>query len=305
MKSRTRREFLRDAGATGVSLVALPEWLRSFERAERKPNIIFILADDLGYAELGCYGQKRIKTPNIDKLAQEGVRFTNCYSGSPVCAPSRCVLLTGKHTGHAYVRDNLEIEPEGQQPLPSGTVTLPKLLKQAGYSTALIGKWGLGYPGSSGDPLKQGFDFFFGYNCQRKAHNHYPEYLWRNNDKVVLKGNDGKGNGTQYAPDLMEEEALRFIRENKRGPFILFFTTTIPHLALQVPDDSLREYKSQWDDPPYEGKKGYLPHQNPRAAYAAMVSRLDRTVGRISRKLHELEIEEETLVIFTSDNGST
>ena len=305
MRSRTRRQFLRDAGATGLSLVAVPEWLKSVGSAGRKPNIVFILADDLGYAELGCYGQTRIKTPNIDKLAKEGTRFTHCYSGSPVCAPSRCVLLTGKHTGHAYVRDNLEIQPEGQQPLPSDTVTLPKLLQAAGYSTALIGKWGLGYPGSSGDPLKQGFDFFFGYNCQRKAHNHYPEYLWRNTEKVRLGGNDGKGHGSQYAPDLMEEEALRFIREKKRDPFFLFFTTTIPHLALQVPEDSLSEYVSQWDDPPYDGKKGYLPHKNPRAAYAAMVSRLDRTVGRIARTLQEAGIEEETLVIFTSDNGST
>lgn len=305
MKSRTRREFLRDAGATGLSLVALPEWLKSFGFPERKPNIVFVLADDLGYAELGCYGQKRIKTPNIDMMAREGVRFTNCYSGSPVCAPSRCVLLTGRHTGHAFVRDNHEIQPEGQLALPEGTVTLPKLLKECGYSTALIGKWGLGFPGSSGDPLNQGFDHFFGYNCQRKAHNHYPPALWRNREQVPLEGNDGGPRGEQYAPDLMEAEALQFIREKKRSPFFLFFTTTIPHLALQVPDDSLQEYINQWDDPPYDGKKGYLPHKNPRAAYAAMVTRLDRTVGRISRELKEQDIEDQTLMIFTSDNGST
>lgn len=305
MKPRTRRQFLREAGATGLSLVALPGWLKSFGFPERKPNIVFILADDLGYAELGCYGQKRIKTPNIDRMSREGVRFTNCYSGSPVCAPSRCVLLTGKHTGHAFVRDNHEIEPEGQLPLPDGIVTLPKLLKECGYSTALIGKWGLGYPGSSGEPLNQGFDHFFGYNCQRKAHNHYPPVLWRNHQQISLRGNDGGQRGEQYAPDLMEAEALQFIREKKRDPFALFFTTTIPHLALQVPDDSLREYVNQWDDPPYDGKKGYLPQKNPRAAYAAMVTRLDRTVGRISRELKEQQIEDQTLVIFTSDNGST
>ena len=305
MTARTRRKFLIEAGVAGLSIAGAPRLLKSFGNLDRPPNIIFILADDLGYAELGCYGQQRIRTPNIDTLANEGVRFTQCYSGSPVCAPSRCVLMTGKHTGHAFIRDNREIQPEGQHPLPADAVTLPRLLKHAGYKTALIGKWGLGFPGSTGDPLKQGFDHFFGYNCQRKAHNHYPESLWRNGEKIVLAGNDGKGIGKQYAPDLMEAEAIHFIRSMKEHPFFLFLATTIPHLALQVPEDSLAEYVSRWDDPPYDGKKGYLPHKNPRSAYAAMVSRLDRTVGRISRILDDLGIAEETLIVFASDNGST
>jgi arylsulfatase A-like enzyme len=297
----SRREFLRTAaGAAALTLSGTPACRRA-----RKPNIILLLADDLGYAQLGCYGETRIRTPHIDRLAAEGTRFTQAYSGSPVCAPSRCVLLTGLHTGHAPIRDNLEIEPEGQAPLPAGAATLPRLLQAEGYATGLVGKWGLGFPGSPGEPLAQGFDSFFGYNCQRKAHNHYPPELWRDHERVRLEGNDGGPTGRQYAPDLFEREALDFITANRARPFFLFFATTIPHLALQVPEDSLAEYAGLWPETPYDGRNGYQPQIRPRAAYAAMVTRFDRSVGRIMARLAELGLDRDTLVLFASDNGPT
>jgi arylsulfatase A len=274
--------------------------------ADSPPNIIFLLADDLGYAELGCYGQTKIKTPNIDRLAAGGMRFTQFYAGSPVCAPSRCVLLTGKHTGHAYIRDNGELPTEGQRPIPTGTFTLGHLLHAAGYKTGCIGKWGLGGPGSTGEPNHQGFDYFYGYLCQREAHNYYPDHLWRNTQKEMLEGNEGGQQlvGKHYAHDLMAEDALRFVRENKSRPFFLYLAFTIPHVALQVPDDSLAEYKDQFPETPYEGKQ-YLPHPTPRAAYAAMVTRMDRDIGRLMRLLQELNLDRNTVVFFTSDNGPT
>jgi arylsulfatase len=268
----------------------------------RKPNIVLILADDLGSHDVGCYGQKKIRTPSIDRLAAEGMRFTQAYAGSPVCAPSRCCLMTGKHGGHAYIRANQEVKPEGQTPIPDSEITLAELLKKEGYATGAIGKWGLGPPGSEGDPLKQGFDFFFGYNCQRHAHSHYPTYLWRNDRRIALEGNDGK-TGRQYSHDLFEAEALRFLKEHKDRPFFLYLPFTIPHVAIQVPEDSLAEYKGKWDDPPYQGGRGYLPHPAPRAGYAAMVTRMDRTVGRILDLLKELGLDDNTLVLFSSDNG--
>jgi arylsulfatase A len=302
----SRRDFLKTAVRSGVGAAALSlAGASACRSARKKPNIVLILADDLGYSQLGCYGETKIRTPHIDRLAAEGTRFTQAYSGSPVCAPSRCVLLTGLHTGHAHIRDNREIEPEGQGPLPAGTPTLPRLLRDAGYATGIVGKWGLGYPGSPGAPLEQGFDLFFGYNCQRKAHNHYPPELWRNTARVPLEGNDGGPTGKQYAPDLFEKEALDFIAANRKRPFFLFFATTIPHLALQVPQDSLDEYAGLWPETPYDGGKGYLPHSRPRAAYAAMVTRFDRSVGRIMDRLRTLGLEEDTLVLFASDNGST
>lgn len=290
--------------------------------ASRAPNIVFILADDLGYGDLGCYGQQKIKTPHLDRLAAEGLRFTQHYAGSPVCAPSRCVLLTGMHPGHALVRTNVGTPPEGQYPLPAETVTLPRLLKAQGYATGGFGKWGLGGPGSTGVPEKQGFDRFFGYLCQGKAHNFYPQYLWDNDRKVELKnpamklpdklpeGADPKDpasyraySGPEYSADLIFEQALRFVREHRDRPFFLYVPTTIPHLALQVPEDSLAEYRGKWDDPPYVGGRGYLPQHAPRAAYAAMVSRMDRAVGRIVALIQELKLDEQTIFVFSSDNG--
>jgi len=296
--------------------------LASSDAAKKPPNIILILADDLGYGDLGCYGQEKIQTPNIDRLTAEGMRFTQFYCGAPVCAPSRCVLMTGKHLGHAAIRDNSEVRPEGQLPLPDEEITLGELLHRAGYRTAAIGKWGLGPPGSSGDPNRQGFDLFFGYNCQRHAHNYFPTYLYRNGERIALNNPDfaahqkfptganpedpnsfARYQGNDYAPDVMLREAVRFIQENKDRPFFLYFPSTIPHLALQVPDSSLAEYVGKFPETPYLGQKGYLPHRTPRACLAAMISYLDRQVGTIMKTVNELGLAEETLVLFTSDNG--
>jgi len=264
----------------------------------RAPNVVLIVADDLGWGELGCYGQRKIRTPRIDALAAEGVRFTQFYSGAPVCAPSRCVLLTGKHNGHGAVRDNFEVQPEGQMDLPASEVTIAEVLRERGYATGCFGKWGLSTPHSEGHPNAQGFDEFFGYICQRQAHDYYPDHLWRNAERVEL---DRK----QYSHELVAEAALAFVREHREQPFFLYVPFTIPHLALQVPDDSLAEYVGEWEDPPYEGGKGYKPHPTPRAAYAAMVTRMDRDVGRIVDVLAELGLADDTLVLFTSDNGPT
>ncbi|MBI1367866.1 MAG: sulfatase-like hydrolase/transferase [Planctomycetes bacterium] len=295
----------------------------------RQPNIIFFLADDLGYSELGCFGQTKIKTPNIDKLAAEGMKFTNHYAGNGVCAPSRCVLMTGQHPGHTWVRDNKEVQPEGQTPIPADTVTIAELLKAAGYGTGAFGKWGLGPVKSEGDAVAQGFDHFYGFNCQRHAHNYYPNYLYSDDARVPLdnpdllhgahwlsgqlaKGADANDPklyaqyiGKQYAPDLIDEEAIKFIRDHKDQPFFCYIPTSVPHLALQVPDDSLKEYEGKWPDPPYVGNKGYLPNRTPRAAYAAMITRMDRDFGRIMDLLKELNLDDDTIVIFTSDNGPT
>jgi arylsulfatase A-like enzyme len=288
------------------------------------PNIVFIIADDLGYGDLGCYGQKKIRTPNIDHLAGEGMRFTTHYSGSNVCAPSRCVLMTGKHPGHGYIRENQQAKgfPEGQEPVPAGTLQLPFLLKKQGYTLGGFGKWGLGPVGSSGDPLKQGFDRWYGYNCQAVAHNYYPTHLWDNDKQIKLDNpkfsayqklaadtdpQDPKSyagfTGKEYAPDLIGNKALDFVRANKDRPFFLYYATTVPHLALQVPEDSLKEYAGKFPETPYIGDRGYLPHQQPRAAYAAMITRMDRDVGKLLALLKELDLDERTIVVFTSDNG--
>jgi arylsulfatase A-like enzyme len=249
--------------------------------APERPNVIFILADDLGYADLGCFGQKLIRTPNIDRLAAEGMRFPQAYAGATVCAPSRCALMTGRHNGHAAIRGNKEIQPEGQEPMPAGTFTVARLFQQAGYTTGLVGKWGLGYPGSDSTPDKMGFDFFFGYNCQRKAHEYYPEYLWRNDQKVML---DGKA----YSHDLMAKEALEFVRRNRDRPFFLDLSFTIPHQKLQVPELGIYAGES-WPDN--------------LKALAAMITRMDGDVGRLMALLKELKLDETTLVFFASDNG--
>ncbi|MCK6476263.1 MAG: arylsulfatase [Phycisphaerales bacterium] len=274
-----------------------------------RPNIVLILADDLGYGDLGCYGQQIIKTPNLDALAASGVRFTHAYSGSPVCAPSRCSILTGRHTGHSAIRDNKELA-DGQQPLPADSVTIASTLKNAGYATAAIGKWGLGIPGSSGDPAVHGFDHFFGYYCQRHAHNHYPAHLFLDGQRVELEGNaakydSGAVTGAVYAPDRFRAAALAFIEQHRDRPFFLYFATTVPHLALQVPEDSLAQYRDVVEERPYPGGRGYIPHPNARAAYAAMVSRLDADVGALVSALNQLPPERDTLIIFTSDNGPT
>jgi arylsulfatase A len=276
--------------------------------AQRKPNIVFILADDLGYGDLGYYGQKLIKTPNLDKLAAKGIRFTQFYAGTSVCAPSRAALMTGQHTGHTPVRGNFEIQPEGQFPLPDSTFTMAEMFKKAGYTTGGFGKWGLGYPGSSGEPIKQGFDEFYGYNCQRQSHNFFPDHLWDRNKKVELTNTPT--NQQQYAPDLIQARAMEFMNANSKKPFFMYLAYTLPHAALQLPgNDSLFEaYKKQFNEKPksipkgWDGK-GYQPQVYPRAAYAAMVSKLDQYVGEVIAKLKALGIEENTMVVFTSDNG--
>jgi arylsulfatase len=274
------------------------------QKNRARPNIIFVMADDLGWGDLGSYGQKKIRTPNLDRMAAEGLRFTSFYSGSPVCAPSRCSLMTGKHGGHAFIRDNKEVRPEGQWPLAANEFTIPELLKAQGYATGAFGKWGLGFVGSEGDPNKQGFDLFYGYNCQREAHNFYPFHLWRNEQKVMLEGNDRGVTGKHYSHDLIEAEALQFIRDNKDRPFFAYVPFTIPHLALQVPEDSLREYDGAFpDDPPAPAQASYVACERPRATYAAMVTRMDRSVGRILALVKELGLDENTIVMFSSDNG--
>jgi len=296
---KTIRIMALAALATGCA--AAPE--RQEARSKGGPNIIFILADDLGYGELGCYGQKKIQTPSIDRLASQGMKFTNAYSGNAVCAPSRCVLMTGLHAGHAWVRDNRTYGHEGQTPLPASTVTAAKLLQSAGYATGAMGKWGLGGPGTGGDPNRQGFDLFYGFNCQGHAHNHYPSYLWRNDQRVDQPGNDGTYSGRTYSHDQFEKEALGFIEAHKNGPFFLYLPFTIPHVALQVPADSLEPYKD-WEETPYWGAKGYMPHPRPRAAHAGMITRMDRSVGRILDLVAKLGLDDNTIVFFSSDNGS-
>jgi arylsulfatase len=304
----------------GIALLALLAFMPRIIAAQ--PNIIFILADDLGYGDVGAFGQHKIRTPTLDRLAAEGMRLTQHYSGNAVCAPSRCVLLTGLHPGHAQIRNNREIQPEGQWPLAADTVTLPRLLQQAGYVTGAFGKWGLGPPGSTGDPLRQGFNRFYGYNCQRVAHNYYPTFLWSDSERVPLGNPEFRPyqrlpadadpadpssyasySGTQYAPDLMTDQALEFIRTHRDRPFFLYYPTTVPHLALQVPADSLDEYEDAFPDQPYLGGSNYLPHRTPRAAYAAMITRLDREIGRMVNLVKDLGLEERTLWIFSSDNG--
>ncbi|MBK7642526.1 MAG: arylsulfatase [Planctomycetes bacterium] len=304
---RFSRALLRSTPLLLLLAALLAPACRSFgARSSKQPNVVLILADDLGWGELGCYGQTKIQTPALDALARQGVRFTQAYSGAPVCAPSRCSLLTGMHTGHSAIRDNKELEPEGQEPLPAGIPTLAELLHARGYATAAIGKWGLGPPGSVGDPLRRGFDHFFGYNCQRAAHTYYPEWLYRDRTRVALPGNDPqKSSGASYSPDLMREEALEFVRKNADRPFFLYYATTVPHVALQVPEDSLREYAGKFPEKPYDGKRGYTAHATPRAAYAAMITRLDHDVGVLLAELDKLGLAEDTLFVFTSDNGPT
>jgi len=263
---------LRAAGAAATPAAPAPP----------PPNIIFILADDLGYGDIGCFGQRLIRTPNIDRLAAEGVRFTQAYAGTTVCAPTRCALLTGRHLGHAAIRANREIQPEGQQPLPAGTFTVAQLCRQAGYATAAFGKWGLGFVDTTGAPDRMGFDLFFGYNCQRQAHNYYPNHLWRNRERVAL-------DGRTYSHDLIAKEALAWLRQHAAAPFFLFLPFTIPHPQYQVPDLG-----------PYAGE----PWPEPMQKYAAMVTRLDTTVGQVLAAVKALGLDDRTLVFFCSDQGA-
>ncbi len=309
MTMQTRREFLKSVAAS-LGMLAAPRLAFGAAQPKNRPNIIFILADDLGYGDLGCYGQKQIKTPNLDKMADDGMRFTQFYAGSTVCAPSRCVLMTGLHTGHSFVRGNKKVG-DGDLPIPENTLTVAKILKPVGYSTALVGKWGLGGPATTGIPNKQGFDYFFGYLSQVRAHNYYPAYLWRNDEKVPLKNEvvlspDGyaKGLGSaatrriEYSHDLFAADALKFIDTNKDNPFLLYLALTIPHAnneahlvkrhGMEVPDYGI-----------YAGKNW----PEPQKGHAAMITRMDADLGKLLAKLKDLNIADNTLVIFSSDNG--
>jgi arylsulfatase A len=272
------------------------------------PNVVFILVDDMGYGDLGCYGQKLIETPNIDKLAASGIKFTQFYAGTSVCAPSRASLMTGLHTGHTAIRGNYEVEPEGQFPIPDSVVVIPELFKKAGYTTGTFGKWGLGYPGSEGDPVKQGVDVFYGYNCQRQSHNYFPDHLWSNTERINLTNTPT--NQVQYAPQLIQQNAINFIVQNNANPFFLYLAYTLPHAGLQLPENDkiFNYYKRKFNESPRPIKSdwssvSYQPQAYPRAAYAAMVTKLDNYVGEVVQKIKELGLEKNTLIIFSSDNG--
>ncbi|RUA12905.1 MAG: N-acetylgalactosamine-6-sulfatase [Flavobacteriia bacterium] len=307
----------------------------------KTPNIIIILADDLGYADLGCYGNDKIETPNINKLAKEGMMFTQHYSGDAVCAPSRCVLLTGKHSGHSDIRNNnpwasrgnvwsLEAMTkdstlEGQPPMRESTITFASILKKAGYKTGMSGKWGLGAPNTSSTPLQKGFDFFIGYNCQRVAHTYYPPFLYKNNRRLYLDNkiiplseklpgsadpydehSYARYTQKDYSPDIMYREIEDFITKNKDTTFFFYWATPIPHVALQAPKPWVDYYVKKFgDEKPYTGGKGYYPSRYPHATYAGMISYLDENIGKLVAKLKELGIYDNTLIIFTSDNGPT
>ena len=272
---------------------------------KKQPNVIYIMADDLGIGDLGCYGQQAIKTPAIDNLATTGLRFTQHYSGSTVSAPSRCTLMTGKHTGHCYIRGNKAIPNESENgrefdfPLVDGEHTVADIFKQAGYETACVGKWGLGGPHTEGHPNKHGFDYFFGYLGQAEAHAYYPNVLWENNGKVIL-------NKTAYSHDLIMDKALTFIKQNEEKPFFLYLSATIPHAELIVPPGELGEYDGMFNETPFVNNSGggYCSQPKPRATFAAMVSRLDNGVQQIIDLLKEMGLYENTMIIFTSDNGT-
>jgi arylsulfatase A-like enzyme len=275
------------------------------------PNIVYILADDLGYGDIGCYGQTRFSTPNIDNLAKGGMIFRQHYTGCTVSAPSRSSLMTGLHTGHTPIRGNKGWDPEGQWPLPADAFTIAEMLKTKGYSTGAFGKWGLGFIDTEGDPNSQGFDEFYGYNCQSLAHNYYPDHLWHNREKVLLHENDSGKTGA-YSADLIHSEALSFLENNRAKPFFLFYPTTIPHAELIAKEEYMKMFRGKFDPeksftgtdegPSYRlGPYGSQPEAH--AAFAAMVRQLDDYVGEIVTKIKELGLENNTIIFFASDNG--
>ena len=310
------------------AVLVFPQPKKNNSNSIKLPNIIYIYADDLGYGELGCYGQQKIKTPNLDRMAKEGMRFTQHYSSAPVCAPSRAMLMTGKHGGHSYIRGNYEMggfedsTEGGQMPLPEGIFTIPKMLKNAGYTNAMSGKWGLGMPGTTGDPLLQGFDYYYGLLDQKQAHNFYPTHLWENGKWDTLNNHvinvhqplDSTNasladfeyyKGKDYAITKMTEKALGFMDRNKSKPFFLYLSYTLPHLSLQAPDEYVKKYRGQFDEKPYYGHLGYAATQYPLSTYAAMITYLDDQVGIILQKIKEMGLDKNTLIMFSSDNGAT
>lgn len=275
-----------------LSLLLLPLGVKSIQAADTpsRPNVIFILSDDLAQGDVGCYGQKLIKTPNLDAMAREGTRFTQAYCGTTVCAPSRASLMIGKHTGHSPIRANREIQPEGQKSLPANTYTVAKLFKDNGYATACMGKWGMGMFDTPGSPLKVGFDHFYGYNCQRHAHSYFPTYLYNDARRFDLAGNDGKTVGKTYAQNLIADEVLSWVTAKRDRPFFLFYAITLPHGRHEIDDQGICK-NEKWT--------------NQQKNYAAQITRLDSDVGRLLAKLKELKLDEKTLVIMSGDNGSS
>lgn len=310
-----------------VALVGASQMAAAQRASPQRPNIIYIYADDLGFGELGVYGQKKIKTPHLDQLASEGIRFTKHYTSTPVCAPARCMLLTGRHGGHSFIRGNYELggfkdeEEGGQMPLPEGTLTIGKVLQQAGYATGAIGKWGLGMTGSTGHPNRQGFDYFYGYLDQKQAHNYYPTHLWENESWDTLRNSyievhrkppvnpsDEDFNyykGDDYAVDRMTAKAKQFISDHSKKPFFLYLPYTIPHVSLQAHDAEVKKYVGQFEESPYLGEKGYSATKYPLSTYAAMITYLDLQVGSMMAYLKQMGLDENTIVMFSSDNGPT
>lgn len=283
----------------------------TLSHAAIKPNVIYIIADDLGYGDLSSYGQTKFSTPNIDAIAKKGMTFKQHYSSAPVCAPARGSLMTGYHVGHGAVRGNFEVKPEGQHPMPADTFTLAHLFKKAGYATGAFGKWGLVAPGSASEPLKMGFDRFYGFNCQRQAHHYHPYFLWNDNQRDMLWGNFGMET-EEYAPDLIQDQALKFVEANKGRPFFLFYPMIQPHAEMFAPEKYMAKFRGKFlPETPYDGVDGgpdfrkysYGSQAEPHAAFAAMVETMDEDVGELMAKLDELGIADNTLVIFTSDNG--
>lgn len=279
------------------------------QKKAHRPNIIFILADDMGVGDVGVYGQQKIATPAMDALANTGMKFNQFYAGTSVCAPSRSSLMTGQHTGHTPIRGNKETLPEGQWPLPNDAVTIAQVLKDAGYVTGCFGKWGLGFVGTTGDPNQKGFDEFFGYNCQALAHDYYPDHLWENSKRIDLP--NSVNNHLVYSASLIQEKAIRFIDRNKSKPFFLFLSYTLPHAALQLPkEDSLLQYYIKlFNEKPVKVPEqwnglGYQPQAYPHAAYAAMVSKFDQYIGEVKTQIEKLGLGKNTLVIVASDNGA-
>lgn len=288
--------------------------------SQEKPNIVFILVDDLGVGDIEPYGQKIIKTPNLSKLADEGIKFTQFYAGAPVCAPSRASIITGQTTGETHIRGNKEVAKpiDGQAPILKNSPSIAKILKSAGYHTAIFGKWGLGTPDSDGNPLLHGFDHFFGYNSQFRAHRQYPAFLWNDNEKFILEENENYKKQKIYANDLIHQKALQYI-ENQltKTPFFAYLTYTLPHAELAVPNDSIFQSYRHLPEKPYKGKNydeisspefphfgGYMSQEFPHATHAAMVSRLDIYLGDIRKALKEKQLDKNTIIIFASDNGA-
>ena len=310
MKNKIYKSMKESTLVKGAFCILVPTLLAtssctSKEEISKQPNIIFILADDLGYGDITPYGQKLIETPNLMKLSHEGMMFTQCYAGNTVSAPSRCVLLTGLHTGHSQVRGNKEIQPEGQAPMLADIKTFPEMLKTQGYVTGGFGKWGLGFPGSTSTPGKMGFDEFYGYNCQRMAHEYYPDHLWHNDTRVEFPENQNK-NQVVYSADIIQEHALQFIRDNKDKRFFAYVACTLPHAALTPPHDSIyNHYLEKFSDNPGKAfiNGDYDDSEYPHASFAAMVTRLDLYVGQIMNLLDSLNLSDNTILCFTSDNG--